>query len=214
MSENSHIIDTVVLMYFLLVGQERLLGELLGKPLQVPLAVYDPDDRTPQAGTVPRSEFLSEMRQSVRHYESGAAYAEEEEAVDHEIESFTRIKRVDDLYDDGDLVPVSMTSDERSLAARLQSSEVATYGLKVALGPGEAACVAISYQRGWTIATDDADALKVLDRLHGARDYPYERIRKLLKRAANEGRVTREDASRLHGEMRSLGFWDTGQLFD
>ena len=213
MSEDSHIIDTVVLMYFLLVGQERLLAELLGQPLQVPLAVYDPDDRTPQAGTVPRSEFLSEMRQSVRHYESGATYAEEAEVVDHEIESFTRIKRVDDLYDEGVLVPVSMTSDERSLAARLQSSEIANYGLKVALGPGEAACVAISFQRGWTIATDDADALKVLDRLHGAWDYPYERIRKLLSRAADEGHITRDEANRLHAEMRSLGFWDTGQPF-
>ncbi len=214
MSEGSYIVDTVVLLYFLLVGQERLLGELLGKPLRVPLAVYDPDDRTLPTGRSAKSEFLSEMRQSVRHYESAAASAEESEAIDHEIESFTRIKRVDDLYDEGSLVPAVMTPSELSFAARLQSTETADYGLRVPLGPGEAACVAISFQRGWTIATDDSDALKVLDQLHGDRPYPKERVRKLLIRAADEGRITPIEANRLPGEMRSLGFWDTGQPFD
>lgn len=44
-SDDKHIIDTVVLLYFLLVGEEELLCTLLGTPLQVPLAVYDPEDR-------------------------------------------------------------------------------------------------------------------------------------------------------------------------
>jgi len=81
------------------------------------------------------------------------------------------------------------------------------------LGPGEAACVAIAIERGWTIATDDADAFKVLDRLQGGQSYPYERIRKLLIRVADEGRISREEANRLHDEMCSLGFWDSGRPF-
>jgi hypothetical protein len=76
LSEGSHIIDTVVLMYFLLVGREALLGDLMGRPLQVPLAVYDPEDRKLQEGASPRSELLSEMRQAVRHYEAAAEAAD------------------------------------------------------------------------------------------------------------------------------------------
>ena len=213
LSEGSHIIDTVVLMYFLLVGREALLSDLLGRPLQVPLAVYDPEDRKLPMGASPRSELLSEMRQAVRHYEAAAEAAAESESSDSEIESFDRIKRIDDLYDEGTLVTVAMTSEELLLAAQLQSRDASAHGLKVGLGPGEAACVAILYTRGWTIATDDADAFKVLDRLHAGHDYPYERIRKLLVRAANEGHIPREEANRLHNEMRALGFWDSGQPF-
>ena len=213
LSEGSHIIDTVVLMYFLLVGREALLGDLLGRPLQVPVAIYDPEERELPEGATPRSELLSEMRQAVRHYEAATEAAEESESSDQETESFKRIKRIDDLYDEGGLVPVAMTTDELLLAARLQSSDATAYGLKVGLGPGEAACVAISYTRGWTIATDDADAFKVLNRLHADRNYPYERIRKLLVRAADEGHISREEAIRLHSEMRALGFWDSGRPF-
>ena len=213
LSEGSHIIDTVVLMYFLLVGREALLGDVLGRPLQVPVAVYDPEERNLPEGASPRSELLSEMRQAVRHYEAEAEAAAESESSDQDTGSFDRIKRIDDLCDEGSLVPVAMTPEELLLAARLQSSDASAYGLKVSLGPGEAACVAISYTRGWTIATDDTDALKVLDRLHGGRDYSYERIRKLLVRAADEGRISREEAIRLHDEMRALGFWDSGQPF-
>lgn len=213
LSEGSHIIDTVVLMYFLLVGREALLADLLGRPLQVPLAVYDPEDRRPPEGTSPKSELLSEMRQAIRHYEAAAEAAAESESSDNEFEPFDRIKRIDDLYDNGSLVTVAMTSEELLLAAQLQSSDAPAHGLNVGLGPGEAACVAISHTRGWTIATDDADAFKVLDRLNADHDYPYERIRKLLVRAADEGRVSREEANRLHDEMRALGFWDSGQPF-
>ena len=213
MSEGPHIIDTVVLMYFLLVGREALLGDLMGRPLQVPFAVYDPEDRDLQGGASPKSELLSEMRQAVRHYEAAAEAAAESESSDHEIESFNRIKRIDDLYDKGGLVTVAMTSEELLLSARLQSSDAFAYGLKVGLGPGEAACVAISYTRGWTIATDDTDALKVLDQFRGGRNYPYERIRKLLVRAADEGHISSEEANLLHEEMRTLGFWDSGQPF-
>ena len=106
-----------------------------------------------------------------------------------------------------------MTPEELLLAAQLQSSNASAHGLKVGLGPGEAVCVAISYVRKWTIATDDADALKVLDRRHGGRNYTYERIRKLLVRATDEGHISREEANRLHNEMRALGFWDSGQPF-
>ncbi len=209
LSESAHIADTVVLMYFLLVGQEGLLGDLLGRPLQVPIAVYDPSDRVRRPDSAERSEFLSEMSQAVRYYETAAALRAESESPDRAVEPLRRIRRVDDLYAEGGLVPIEMTQPERLLAARLQSSDVGDYGLKFPLGPGEAACVAIAVERGWTLATDDADALKVADKLHDGQSYSYARIRKLLIRAADEGRITRKEANRLHDEMRSLGFWDS-----
>ena len=134
-------------MYFLLVGREALLGDLLGRPLQVPLAVYDPEERELPEGASPRSEFLSEMRQAVRHYEAAAEVAAQSESSDHEAESLARIKRIDDLHDEGSLTPIAMTPEEVLLAAQIQSNDTSKYGLKVGLGPDDAACVAISHTR-------------------------------------------------------------------
>ena len=205
-SDVKHIVDTVVLLYFLLVGEEELLCTLLGTPLCVPLAVYDPEDRDLPPTARRRAELLSEMRQVVGHYESSAG-------LTGDADSLSRVSRIDSLYDDSRLVSVPMTPEEGLLAARLQSADALEYGVRVPLGPGEAACVAISFERGWTIATVDSDALTVLNKLHGNRAFRYERIRKLLIRAAEEGHVTREEANRLHAAMRSHGFWDSGQPF-
>ncbi len=71
-SEGDHILDTSVLLYFLLVERAELLADLIGRPLQVPLAVYDPEDRALPETALRRSELPSEMRQAVRHYESRA----------------------------------------------------------------------------------------------------------------------------------------------
>jgi hypothetical protein len=207
-SDQDHILDTVVLLYFLLVAQGDLLIHLLGGSLTVPLAVYDPEDRSLSDEALRHSELLSEMRQVVRHYEIAAR--SDQTAV----ESLQRVRRVDDLYDDDQLTVVTMSPPEALLAAQLQSRDrAADYGLRAPLGPGEAACVAIAWKRDRTIATDDDDALKVLGQLHGSRTYSYERIRKLLVRAADEKRITAAQANNLHAEMRDHGFWDAGTPF-
>lgn len=81
----------------------------------------------------------------------------------------------------------------------------------VALDDGEAACLAVAVERGWTLATDDGDALRVLERL--AHDHPYERIRRLLVRAAADGLVTEAEANEIHEEMTRAGFWDRVRPF-
>jgi hypothetical protein len=205
-SDDEHIVDTVVLLYFLLVGEEDLLCTLIGTPLCVPLAVYDPEDRDLPPAARTRTELVSEMRQAVGHYESSAR-------LTGDADSLSRVSRIDLLYDESRLVPVAMTAEERLLAARLQSENAREYGVRVPLGPGEAACVAISFERDWTLATDDSDALKVMESLHGNRAFRYERIRKLLIRAVEEGHVTHEEANDLHTAMRSHGFWDPGRPF-
>ncbi len=204
--DDGHIVDTVVLLYFLLVDKIELLCDLIGRPLQVPVAVYDPEDRTSSTGTLPRPELLSEMRRSVRHYELLTASG-------GDTVSLRRVAQIDSLYDDAVLKTISMSSQEQGLAAQLQSTGAGNFGLRIPLGPGEAACIAISLHRGWTIVTDDTDAFRVLDRFHGGSDYPFERIRKLLIRAAGEHLISALEANRIHAEMRTRGFWDSGIPF-
>lgn len=206
-SEKPSILDTVVLLYFLLVGQDALLARLLGEPLRVPLAVYDPEERSLPPQALRHSDLLSEMRQAIRHYEVSAR----SDPASHQF--LARLRRIDSMYERGQLEVVALSADERTLAARLQSRrEAADFGLRVPLGPGEAACVAVAFTRGWTVATDDSAALTALSTLSGP-DHPYERIRKLLVRAAEEGLVTPAEARDIHNRMRQLGFWDSGDLF-
>ena len=203
------VIDTVVLLYFMLTGQERLLLQLLGNPLRVPLVVYDPEEERLPMPALQRAELLSEMRQAIRHYEIRARASSADRA------RFERLRTIDDLHREGLLETVSLEGDELQLAANLQSREaVARFTVRAPLGAGEASCVAIAFRRGWTIATDDNDALTVLSELHGGGNFAYNRIRSLLTRAGNEGFVTCEEANRIHEEMRSEGFWDVGKPFE
>lgn len=207
-SDQPCIVDTVVLLYFLLAEQDALLRELVGAPVAVPLTVYDPEEQTLPDGALRRSELLSEMRQSIRHYE---ALADPETSGPGMVE---RVRRVDALHEQGLLETIAMDADERSLSAHLQSRDgAADHGLPLPLGPGEAACVAIASTRGWTIVTDDTAALTVMEIRHGADGFEYERIRRLLIRAAHQGLITEAGANAIHAEMRQLGFWDTGQPF-
>ena len=205
-SERKHILDTVVLLYFLLAEQEDLLGDLIGWPLRVPFAVYDPDDWTGPLECKPRSDLSSEMRQAEEYYgnlafetgDTGAAF---------------RISKVNRLYSEDRLVVEAMDPEEQRLADELQGARARQLGLRASLGPGEAACIAIASKRKWAIVTDDNDALKALSGLYGDRVYRYERIRKLLIRAAVENHVTKEEANRIHDSMVSYGFWDSQRPF-
>jgi len=196
----THILDTSVLLYFLLVKQVGLLAELIGSPLQVPLAVYDPDDRAHSGSQ--RPELLSEMRQAIRHYGN-------REPSERNSELLRQVSLVDALFDAGTLTTVAMDGKERVLAARLQDKDHHKFGLKVPLGPGEAACVAISLKRDWCIVTDDSDAIRAMKQLQGDRAFSYDRIRRLLMRAATEGRVSQQQANEIHTDMTDLGFWDS-----
>ncbi|MYB77470.1 MAG: hypothetical protein F4X83_10330 [Chloroflexi bacterium] len=203
-----YIIDTVVLLYFMLTRREQLLLRLLGSPLRVPLVVYDPEEEELPVPALQRAELLSEMRQAIRHYEIRARTSPADKV------RFERLRTIDDLHRKGMLETVPLVEDELQLAAELQSREaVSRFTVRTPLGAGEASCVSIAFRRGWTIATDDNDALTVLSELHGSEDFAYHRIRSLLIRAGNEGLVTRDEANRIHEDMRAEGFWDAGTPF-
>ncbi len=96
-SDGSHVLDTVVLLYFLLADEEELLGELIGWPFRVPFAVYDPEDRAIPLDSSSQPDLLSEMRQIVRYYDSLAESSGGTELL-------RRVSRVDHLHDEGRLV--------------------------------------------------------------------------------------------------------------
>lgn len=202
LSDKGHVIDASVLLLFLLVNEEGLLGDLLGWPLRVPVAVYDPEDRSLPLGASPRLDMLSEVRQAVKHYEREAASGRDPE-------SLCKVRRVDSLYEEGLLVAEAMSTQEHGLANRLQSSNTANFGLRAPLGAGSAACVAIASNRRWTIITEDSDVLVVLARLGRNQGYKHEKIRELLFRAASERLITKGAANRIHSDMVSHGFWDS-----
>lgn len=200
--EGEHITDTSVLGYFLLADAFDLLTDLLGCPVQVPTDVYDPDDLREQDGGTPPEDLLSEMRRGIMRYEHKAKQGGSAEDV-------MRFRQVDALCEKGLIRPILMSEEELVMAGLLRSAnEAGRYGIKAVLGAGEAACVAIARHRSWVIVTDDNNALKVMDFLHDNRAYRFERIRKLLKRAADDGFITRSTANGIHRIMTSKGFWD------
>ena len=204
LSDNGHIIDTAVLLCFLLVKEVTLLGNLLGWPLRVPFAVYDPEERTLLPGEPPRSDLLSEMRQAVMHYERVAE-------SNGDTESLVRVSSVDNLYEDGRLVTEAMSAQEQRFANRMQRTSTGNSARQALLGPGGAACVAIAIERRWTLVTEDSDALRMLARLRPKQNHRSEQIRELLVRAAKRKLLTKEAANGIYAEMVSCGFW--GSLF-
>lgn len=202
------VVDSVIVHYFLLTDHGDLLCDLLGSPLRVPRTVYDPDE-TP--GTPPAA--MSEMRRAIEYHDRHAAQRSRPPAERTQFAALgTKLREVDRIHAAGQLQIVDMTAAERSLFGQLTSPEHSgRFGLAFPLGAGEAACVAIAHTRGWVLATDDADALRALEAVSPG--HPYERIRKLLIRAATADLITREDANQIHSAMTGLGFWDKKQPF-
>jgi predicted nucleic acid-binding protein len=210
------VVDTVVLHYFLIADRAELLLELLEPPVGMPRIVFDPDD---DEG---RDIGVSELRRNIRYEQRLAKEAVPDDADDvaRELEDARasaetraqRLRQIEDLVASGRIEVLDLTEEEQELSARLASSEPdPALGLLIALDDGEAACVAIAIEGGWTLATDDTDALRVLDRL--APNHPYERIRRLLIRGANDGLITETEANDIHAAATRAGFWDRTRPF-
>ncbi len=196
------VVDTVVLRYFLFVARQDLLVALLGRPLMVPRVVFDPDE-----GDV--SEVaMSELTRSIRFQRGAAADPGRLPAARaRAATNADRLQAISEMHVRRDVQVVDLETDELELFARLTSIEGSrSLGLHFAIQPGEAACVALAVKRGWVLATDDQDALTALEALDPG--HAYERIRRLLQRAAEAGLISQDEANDLHAGMRRLGFRD------
>jgi hypothetical protein len=202
------VVDTVVLRYFLLVDEIELLLTTLRSPIGVPRIVFDPDegDDIPESA---RSEITRSIAYQVR---ASTDQAREEAGSTTARENAERLCRISDAQAAGSVTTFDMTAAELQILSQLTSpSGCKAFGLVVPLGAGEAACIAIAVTRDLVLVTDDNDALRALQAIDVGR--PYERIRKLLIRAANDGHISRQRANELHAEMQRAGFWDTALPF-
>ncbi len=200
------VVDTVVLRYFLLVGRQDLLVTLLGRPLMVPRAVFDPDE-----GDV-SEDAMSEITRSILVQGRWARdLGFHRQRRDQFARNAKRLAAVHQMHRRGKLRVADLDDRELDTFGRLTSKQGAhTLGLRLPLGPGEAACIALAVSRSYVLATDDQDALRALEALHP--NHPYERIRRLLQRAVSESLLSQQQAEALHKKMRSLGFRDNAEL--
>lgn len=203
----SSVVDTVVLRYFLLVDQSGLLLRLLGAPFGVPRIVFDPDE-----GNVPEM-ARSEITRSVAYQQRVANdRSRDEEGRRTAAINAERLARIAGLHAAGQVLTLDLSEAELQILGQLTSpGGCKAFGLVFPLHPGEAACIGIAVTRDLVLATDDGDALRALTAM--ARGHPYERIRRLLIRAGNDGLVSASRANEVHAEMRRLGFWDTKAPF-
>jgi predicted nucleic acid-binding protein len=192
------VVDTVVLRYFLLVEQAGLLAELLPAPRLIPTAVFDPSDAAAQRGS------LSEISESVRYHQMLSA--DERLPVEQREAAGARAARLSAVRDLDWFETTELEGEEELAHYRGLTSRPGDYGLVLPLGAGESACIAVGIERGLAVVTDDNDALKVLKFL--APSHPYERIRRLLQRGADEGLISEPEANEIHQAITAEGFRD------
>ena len=199
----SCVIDTVVLLYFLLTGEADLLLDTLGRPAGTPRIVYDPDE-----GNVP-ADARSEITRSISYHQQAATDpARDATARDQAAVNAKRLRVVAELCSTGNLLIMDLAAGEYEVFAKAASPNGCRgYGLRFPLGPGEAACLAMAVARGLPLVTDDGDALRALARISPR--HPYQRIRKLLLQAGAQERITRSHANAIHRDMTAAGFWDS-----
>jgi predicted nucleic acid-binding protein len=200
------IVDTVVVNYFLAVGKFHLLRDLLGT-VQVPRVVFDPED-PPGA----EEEILSELRRGLIHHELRANDTSLSPRVRRRSTMvLTFFRDLDRLAEQGLLVPIDLTGPELALYSQFRDPKrAAHWSLLVPLGRGEAAALSIAFHRSWTLATDDADGIKVGTKLIPS-FHPL-RIRSLLKLAVKKKLVSKDEARTIHKQMVEFGFWDKGSI--
>lgn len=199
----SCVVDTVVLLYFLMVGEADLLVDALGPPLGTPRIIYDPDE-----GAVP-DKALSEMSRSVAYHRQIAADPTHDTAAqDRAAENAKQLSAITELYSANKLVIMDLADAELEILGQVTSpTGCGSYGLLFPLSAGEGACLAIALLRDLPLVTDDGDALRALR--HTRPNHPYQRIRKLLIQCASQGRISPSHANAIHQDMTRLGFWDS-----
>lgn len=201
------IVDTVVLRYFLLTERFDLLAQVLGSRITASRIVYDPGD-------LDRDIVHGEMAISIRVQNGRSADFKPSREEREQAKMFAeRLSAIHDYCRSGLISVVDMSLRERSIYSRLGSEDnIGEYDIAFPLGGGEAASIAIAVERGWTLATDDNDALKALHRLRP--DHPCLRVRRILIDAADLGFITPTEANGIHAEMRSCGFWDNTSPYE
>lgn len=198
--------DTVVVNYFLAVGEIQVLAQLWGGVIHIPRAVFDPDepDDAPE-------EALSELRRGLHlHRRRVVDPLTSEPVLSRSQAALPHFEQLSVLAT-GPLRIVELTDAELIVFSSLRDPQTASkYELVAPLGAGESAALAVAVERGWRLATDDQAAVDVAKRLMP--ELRPLRIRALLQAAVDAGLVTIARAREIHEAMKAAGFWDKGTL--
>jgi predicted nucleic acid-binding protein len=142
------ICNTTPLRHLALARRVDLLSTVLGGSIRTPRQVFD-DEEDPEGPAYQ----VSELGQSQRYFADRADDGEMAE----------RWGRLLELRARSDIEVIDLNDDELEAYAEVQTGEFAKgAGLAAALGPGEAAVIAIAENRGWAAVLDDAAGRTVL----------------------------------------------------
>ena len=199
--------DTVVVNYFVAVGEFELLRQLLGGRVHVPRAVFDPDEPEDIA-----EEAASELRRGLRlHQRRANDRGVGKELRERSARALPHFKRLAEHASRGEIVALELSPAEMRFYAKLRDKQfVAKHGRIAGLGHGEAAALAIALERDYSLATDDQDAITVAQAL--SPNMGIQRIRGLLIRADDEGLIDKKQAQSIHTAIVRAGFWDSGTI--
>jgi len=192
------ICNTSPIRYFSLVGQFDLLVRLLGGEAHVPREVLDLDEDPDGIESL-----VSEIARSERYWAKRSTSPES-------MENWSRLRA---LRSRTDISILDLEGEELAAFAELVSpSYPMTVGLVGALGPGEAAVIAISENRGWTAALDDWLARDVL--VQRSPGTSIVTTRDLLRRAAAQQLVDSAEAQLIYDDMLAKGYRGPERLWD
>lgn len=190
--------NTSPVRYFALVGQFDLLVRLLGGEARLPREVLDPDEDPDGIESL-----VSEIARSERYWAKRSIDPEK-------MENWSQLRA---LRSRTDITIIDLEGEELSAYSELVGpSYPKSMGLVGALGPGEAAVIAISESRGWTAGLDDALARQVLsERSPGT---AVVTTRGLVRRAVGQELVDSAEAQLIYDDLLAKGYRGPARLWD
>jgi predicted nucleic acid-binding protein len=192
------ICNTSPVRYFALVGQFDLLVRLLDGQARVPRQVLDPEEDPDGIESL-----ISEVARSERYWAKRSTDPES-------MENWSRLRA---LRSRTDITVVDLEGEELPVFAELVGpSYPRTVGLVGALGPGEAAVIAVSENRGWTAALDDALARDVI--AHRSPGVSVTTTRGLLRRGVAQQLLDSAEAQLIYDDMLGTGYRGPSGLWD
>jgi len=119
-----------------------------------------------------------------------------------------RLERIADLLIGNKLKIITIQEhQETALYARLSSSRQAEdLGLTRSIGYSAASCVAVAYERGMVLASDDRDAVRALQVL--SPDHLSVSTQDLLRIASQAGHISKQQANDIHLDIAFRGICD------
>lgn len=203
------IVDPSVLAYHARTGAIDCITRRSDWRVATTEIAYDPDETSYGSPICPDEDALSEIPRmmgyfKVRRSDPRLTQADRDTAIG----DFDGLAHVAERYVSGALVVIGLKDSEMVYFSKLASdSSAQEIGLRRAISPGAASCIAVAVGRTLPLASDDKDALKALTLLHP--NHPILRTQDILIGAVDDRLITKTQANEIHADMVRRGFWDT-----